>query len=341
MNESRSDELLRMIDGYRVSQALYVAATLGIADLLADGPRASDELAAITETHAPSLYRLLRTLAAFGVLREDDDRRFALTRLGEPLRRDAPDSVYGWAAFIGRPYFWEVWGNLLQSVRTGETGYAHAFGTDGWSYRAAHPEESAIFDAAMTSMSRRSAEELVAAYDFSSFACIVDVGGGRGALLARVLQAAPGARGILFDQPHVVSGATATFEAAGIADRCEIVGGSFFEAVPAGGDAYLMRAVLHDWDDADCVRILRCVATVMPNDARLLVIDRLVPPPNEGAETKLSDLNMLVSPGGLERTREEFAALFEQAGLRLARVVPTAGTHSIIEAARAQDATRS
>jgi len=341
MTKPAESELLRMIDGYRVSQALYVAATLGIADLLADGPRASDDLAAATGTHPPSLYRLLRTLASYGVLYEDDGRRFALTPLGEPLRRDAPDSVHGWAVLIGRPYFWQVWGNLLHSVRTGETGYAHAFGTDGWSYRAAHREEGAIFDAAMTSMARRSAEAVVTAYDFSRFRCIVDVGGGRGALLARVLQATAGARGILFDQPHVVSGATATFEAAGVAERCEVVGGSFFDVVPGGGDAYMMRSVLHDWDDANCVRILRCVATAMPIDARLLVIDRLVAPPNEGAETKLSDLNMLVSPGGLERTREEFAALFEQAGLRLARVVPAAGTHSIIEAVRAQGATRS
>ena len=334
MTESAAEELLRIVNGYQLSQAIHAAAELGIADLLAEGPRASEELAAITETHAPSLYRLLRALAAFGVLREEPERRFALTRLGDPLRRDAPDSVHGWAAFIGRPYFWQVWGNLLHSVRTGETGYAHAFGTDAWSYRAAHPEESAIFDAAMTSNSRRSAEAVVDAYDFSRFGCIVDVGGGRGALLARVLQAAPGARGILFDQAHVVSGAAATLEAAGVAERCEVAGGSFFEMAPDGGDAYMMRSILHDWDDADCLRILRTVAGAMRDGAMLLVIEQLVAPANEGPETKLSDLNMLVSPGGRERTREEFATLFERAGLRLERVVPTAGTHSIIEGVR-------
>ena len=204
---------------------------------------------------------MLRALASVGVLHEDDDGRFALTAIGECLRSDAPEPVGGWAAFVGRPYHWQAWGALLHGVRTGENAFRSVHGTDVWDYRAAHPEEGAIFDAAMTDIMLRANAHLLAAYDFGRFATVVDVGGGRGAFLGAVLEANPGMRGVLFDQPHVVEGAV-------VGERCEVVAGSFFEAVPEGADAYLLKAVLHDWEDDDALRILRRCRAAIPDRRR-------------------------------------------------------------------------
>ncbi len=333
-NPDPATTIRRLVEGYQVSQAIHIAATLGIADLLAGASRTSDELAAATDTHPPTLYRLLRALASVDVLREFDGRRFELTPLGQRLRSDVPDSIAGWAAFIGRPYYWQAWAGLLHSVRTGENAFRHVHGTDVWAYRSTRPDESAIFDRAMTSLSRRSNAALLAAYDFGRFRTIVDVGGGNGALLADVLAAHPDLQGVLFDQPHVVSGAPALLERAGVADRCRVVGGSFFESVPDGAEAYVLRAVIHDWDDDECIRILRVVSRAIRADGTLLLVERVIAPPNEGRDAKFSDLNMLVGPGGRERTREEFAALLEASGFRLARVV-SAGAYSVVEAAPA------
>lgn len=319
-----------LVNGYQLSQAIHVAATLGIAGLLAEGPRTSDALAAATACHPPTLYRLLRALASAGVLRELDERRFELTPVGHCLRPDHPASIAGWAAFIGRPPSWNAWGALLHSVRTGENAFEHVHGTGVWQYRAAHPGESAIFDRAMTSLSRRGTAALLAAYDFGRFRRLVDVGGGNGALLAAILGAYPALEGVLFDQPHVVAGAGALLEEAGVADRCEIVEGSFFDAVPAGADGYLMRAIIHDWEDEPATRILATIRRAMPEGGTLLIVDRVLAPPNEGRDGKLSDLNMLVGPGGQERTREEFAVLLDGAGFRLERIVGT-GLFSVVE----------
>ena len=327
-------ELRRMVEGYQVSQAIHVAATLGIADLLAHTSLTHDELAAATGTHPPTLYRLLRALASVAILHEREGRRFELAPLGQPLRSDAPNSVSGWAAFIGRPYYWQAWSGLLHSVRSGENAFAHVHGTDVWTYRSTRPEESAVFDRAMTTLSRRANTALLAAFDFGAMRTIVDVGGGNGALLAAVLAAHPAASGVLFDQPHVVWGATALLERAGVAGRCRTVGGSFFESVPAGADAYVLRAVIHDWDDDTSIRILTVVRRALADNSRVLIIERVVTPPNEGRDVKFSDLNMLVGPGGRERTHDEFAALLEASALRLVQVY-AAGLHSIIEAAAA------
>lgn len=330
-----SAELMRLVNGYQVSQAIHVAATLGIADLLKDGPRTSDDLAAATSTHPRSLYRLLRALAAAGVFHEDADRCFTLTPMGDCLRSDAPEPVGPWAAFIGRPYYWNVWGHLLRSVQTGENSFPFLHGTDVWDYRVQHPEESVIFDRAMTANSRRSADAVVAAYDFSSFRCVIDVAGGQGGLLAAILAANPGVRGVLFDQPHVVSRAEEVLRAAGVADRCEVAGGSFFDAVPEGGDAHVMRQILHDWDDAKATAILHACRRAINPGGKLLIVEHVIAPPNEAPVAKFQDLNMLVSPGGQERTREEFAALFAAAGFTLTAVIPTADPASIIEGAPA------
>ena len=329
-----STTIRRLLEGYQVSQAIHVAATLGIADLLAEGSRTSDELGAATGTHRPTLYRLLRALASVEVLHELDGRRFELAPLGQSLRSNVPNSIAGWAAFVGRPYYWQAWSGLLHSVRTGENAFRHVHGTDVWTYRSIRPDESAVFDRAMTSLSRRSSAALLAAYDFGHFRTIIDVGGGNGGLLAAVLTAHPDIQGVLFDQPHVVAGAEPLLERAGVTNRCRTVGGNFFEAVPKGAEAYVLRAVIHDWDDEASIRILTVVKQALAENGRVLIVERVVAPANEGRDANFSDLNMLVGPGGRERTREEFAALLESSGLQLERVID-AGIFSVIEATSA------
>ena len=313
--DSSSAGLLRLIYGYQVTQAIHVAAVLGIADELADGPRAVGDLASATATHAGALHRLLRALAAVEVLHEEPDGRFGLTALGEALRGPAGTL----AAFFGRPNHWTAWGQLLHSVRTGENAFRAVHGVDVWEYRARHPEERAIFDAAMTGFSHRVDAAVAAAHDFGRYGVLVDVGGGRGALLAGILAHHPGVRGVLFDQPAVVAGADG--------DGFEIVGGSFFESVPEGGDAYLLKSVLHDWEDGPAIEILRTCRRAARAGTALLVIERQFALP----ATKLSDLNMLVGPGGRERSLEEYAALLAAADYELVGETPTAAGVSVIE----------
>jgi O-methyltransferase domain/Dimerisation domain len=329
--QSPSAVLKRLVDGHQVAQAIHVAATLGIADLLRDGPRSSADLAADADAHPDALHRLLRALASAEVLHEGADGRFALTALGDCLRSDAPEPVGGWAAYIGRPYAWQAWGALLHAVRTGENAMRHLTGHSAWEYRAQHPEESAIFDRAMTDLSRRAHRAALEACDFSRFSTVVDVGGGQGALLAAILAAHPAVRGVLFDLPRVVEGAAAVLAAAGVADRCTVTGGDFFEGVAEGGDAYLMRAVLHDWEDPEVVAILHSCRRAIADDGTLLVLERELGPPNENRAAKFSDLNMLVLPGGRERTLTEFAALYERAGFELVGATPMRNGMSVIE----------
>jgi hypothetical protein len=329
--------LRRMLAGFQVSQAIHVAATLGIADLLAAGPRASDELAGATGTHGDTLYRLLRALASVGVLRELDGRRFALAPLGDVLRTEVPGSMADLAVYVGRPYRLQAWGGLLHSVHTGENSFRHVHGKDAWSWRAQRPAEQEIFNRAMSALSRNASVDVLAAFDFSRCRQVVDVGGGHGALLAALLAAHPRLQGVLFDQPDVVSCAAALLQGAGVADRCTVVGGNFFDSIPEGGDVYVLRAILHDWDDADCARILACIAKAMAPGGRVLVIEQLIAAPNDGPDAKFSDLAMLVGPGGQERTREEFASLFADSGLKLQRV-KSAGEQFIMAGAVADDA---
>lgn len=328
--EALAVEIRRLVEGYKVSQAIHVTARLGIADVLTDGARRSDEIAEVLDVHAGSLYRLLRALASVGLLRELDDRWFELTPLGELLRSDAPNSIAGWAAFIGRPPHWQAWGDLEYSIRTGENAFRHVHGTDVWTYRSTRPQESAIFDRAMTSLSRSSNAAVLAACDFGRFHTVADIGGGNGALLAAILAAHPRVQGVLFDQPHVVEGAPALLESAGVADRCRVVGGSFFEEVPPGADAYLLSRVIHDWGDDDSIRILSTIRAAMTDDSMVLLIERVLAPPNEGPDAKFSDLNMLVAAGGVERTTAEFEDLFHRSGLALAGILDT-GDYSVIE----------
>lgn len=324
-------KIRHLVEGYQVSQAISVAAALGIADLLAETSCTIDELALATGTHAPTLYRLLRALASIDVLRELGCQRFELAPLGELLRTDVPDSIAAWAVFSGRPGNWLAWSGLLDSVRTGENAFQSVHNTDVWTYRANHSDESAIFDGAMSSLSRRSNAALLAAFDFGRFRTIIDVGGGNGVVLEAILTAHPNLQGVLFDQPHVVSSATVLFDQAAVADRCKVVGGNFFESVPQGGHAYLLSAVIHDWEDEAALRILTVVRRAMAGDATLLLVERLVAPANTGRDVKFADLHMLVSPGGRERTQEEFATLLAASGFRLAQV-HGAGAYAVIEA---------
>jgi hypothetical protein len=325
--------LLRLINGYQVSQAIHVIAMLFIADLLRDGPRKSEDIAAATDTHADSLYRLLRAVASVDVLEEGDDRTFSLTAIGEGLRSDAPRSLSGWAAYVGRPYYWNAWAHLLDGVETGELPFNQIYGCDIWEYRATRPDESAIFDRAMTTLTGAVNDALFAAFDFGRFRMIVDVGGGNGTLLAGILGAHPGSEGILFDQPHVVVHAEEVLRSAGVASRCRVVGGSFFDGVPEGGDAYVLKAVIHDWADAEAVAILGSCRAAMRSDALLILVERLLAGPNKDPITKFSDLNMLVAAGGRERTLEQFGALVDAAGFRLQGHTPTATGFNVIEAA--------
>jgi hypothetical protein len=322
--------LLRLVQGYQLSQAIHVAARLDVADRLADGPRSSDELAAETDTHPDALYRLLRALAAAGVLHELDDRRFELTELGEGLRSDVPRSVHGWALMIGRPVHWNTWSSLVESIRTGENTFRIAHGTDIWSYRAQRPEEQAIFDGAMISMTGVVDDAVLDAYDFGRFNEVVDVAGGRGALLAAILERHETIRGVLFDQPAVIANAGELLDRFG--DRCRAVGGSFFESVPAGADAYLLKWILHDWEDEECIAILRVIAAAMPEHGVVLALERDLGAANENIPAKLADLNMLVNPGGRERTEEEYAALFTDAGLSYAGATPSDAGMTVFEA---------
>lgn len=290
-----------------------MAATLGLADALADGPRTVDELAAATATDPDALYRLLRALASIGVFHEDDGRRFSLAELGEELQTGSASSIAAWATFVGRPAHWQAWGDLLHSVRTGENAFRHVHGADVWAYRTEHPEESAIFDRAMADLSRRLNAAVLDTYDFRPFGTVVDVGGGRGALLSGLLEAHPAMHGVLFDQPHVVAGAHETA-------RMRVVPGSFFERVPESGDAYVLKWIIHDWENEEAIAILRTCRRAMRPDAVLLLIERLLGAPNDDPAAKFSDLNMLVSAGGRERTVDEFAELFAAAGLRLSGV---------------------
>ncbi len=324
------DALLRMIGGYQISQALSVAATLGLADLLAGGPLTVPDLAEATATDALALARLMRALASVGVFAEADGR-FALTPPAAYLRTSVPGSLRAWAMNVGQPYVWTTWEHFLDSVRTGQPAFPSLYGTSAWEYREAHPEANAIFNQAMTELSAGMIDAIVESYDFSGVGTLVDVGGGEGTLLAAILAANSAMRGILFDQPHVVATAAAVLDQAGVAGRCEVVEGNFFDAVPAGGDAYLLKSILHDWDDASAGRILRSCRAAMADTGRLCVVDRVIRPGNDPDPAKYMDLIMLVMLGGRERTADEFGRLFAEAGFRLTRIVPASSGLSVVE----------
>lgn len=327
---SPQQQLDRMISGYWVSQAIYAAAKFDIADQLKDGPRDIAQLANATDTNADALYRLLRALASVGIFEEISPRRFQLTPIAEFLRSDVPGSKRALSLMMGSEQF-RAWCEIEHSIRTGEIAFDKVFGQPIFDYLARHPDKAAIFDAAMVGIHGRETDDVLNAYDFSGIKLLADIGGGNGSKLVRMLERHPHMQGILFDLPHVVERAQKSVAAAGMSDRCRCEGGSFFEAVPTGADAYLMRHIIHDWNDEQCRTILRNIHAAMPDDGKLLVVESVIPPGNEPFGGKLLDLVMLLVPGGKERTAEEYAELFESAGFALSRIVSTAGEISVIE----------
>ncbi len=316
-------QLFGLITGYHVSQALRAVVTLGIPDRLAHGPRTSDDLARETETHAGALYRVLRFLTGAGLFEEVAPRTFGLTALGAGLRSDVPGTLHTTTLMLLDPANWQAWGEVLHSLRTGTSAFEHVHGQEIFAYLRAHPTTARIFNEAMTESTALSDTAITRAYDFTGVERLVDVGGGQGLLLATILQAYPAMRGVLFDQPQVVADARATLEAAGVAERCEVVDGDFFASVPSGGDAYLLRQILHDWDDTDATAILASCRRAMPGTGRVLVLESVIVPDYRQALPILHlDLDMLILVGGMQRTEAEYRALFDAAGLRLQRVLP-------------------
>ncbi len=322
-----------LLDGYWKTQAIYVAAKLGLADLLKDGPRSADDLAAATKTHAPSLYRLLRALASLGIFAEDERRRFGLTPLAECLRRDLPGSQWAMAVMSGEEHY-RAFGELLWSVQTGKPAFERMFGAPVFDYLSTHPEQAKVFDEAMVGVHGMETLAMLEAFDLSDIGVLADVGGGNGSLICGVLKQYPAMRGILFDLPGVIERARGNIAAAGLADRCRCVAGNFFESVVPGADVYLMRHIIHDWDDDRCVKILKNIAAVLPAGGRVLIVETVIEPGNEPSFGKLLDLAMLALPGGKERTAEEYRALYAAGGFRLTRIVPARAGVSIIEGVR-------
>ena len=325
-------ELTELLQGYQRTQLLYVAAELGLADFFTPGPQSVEALAAATDTHPPSLYRLLRALASLGVFAERGDGRFELTPLAALLQPETPGSLRA-MVLAGGADFYPVWGELLSSVRTGRTAFEQVYGVSNWEYRRRHPEVNARFNALMADYARQTAAGVVANYRFPESGVVIDVGGGTGTLLAAVVRQHAGLEGVLFDQPHVVAEATAVMDAAGVADRCRIEAGDFFAAVPAGGDVYILSWILHDWDDARAADILIQCRRAMASRARLLVVERVIPPGNDPSPGKLIDIHMLlINAGGRERTEEEWRALLEASGFSLRSSTPIGRGFSVLEA---------
>ena len=323
--------IIELAHGYRITQVLYVAAKLGIADELRGGPRSSRDLADAVGAHEPSLVRLLRTLVKIEVLSAVGPDGYALTPLGACLVHSANGSARARVLLEGERIY-ERWGDLLETVRTGMNVSERRYGTDAWTRRREHPDGSTVFDDAMQEGSAQRVAALIAAYDFAGVHTVVDVGGGRGSLLAGILKAHPTLQGILYDQPGVVAGAATVLTAAGVADRCRIQAGSFFDAVPTGGDVYMISVVIHDWDDQPAVAILRNCRRVMSASGHLLLLERVMSSlPDTPLLAFLSDLQMMHSLSGRERSEGEFRALLARAGFALTRVVPTAGALSVVE----------
>lgn len=324
-----ADFFRKMFEGSWITQGLWAAAELGVADQLSAGSASAEELAARTNSHPGALYRLLRALAGVGVFAEDSQGRFELTPLGSLLREDVPHSQRAFAIMMGAE-FHAAWGELLHSVKTGQPGFEKRFGMHFFEYMNRHPDRHHFYDAAMESVHGPETEPVLDAYDFSAFRTVVDIGGGNGSALSTILKRHPSLHGILFDMPAVADRARAALADSPSYGRLKVEGGDFFKSVPANADAYLLRHILHDWEDEDAIAILRKCREAMSPSSRILVLEMVIPPGNEPGFGKWLDLMMLLV-AGRERTQKEYDDLFSKAGLRLSRVVPTASDISIME----------
>lgn len=327
-----SARMMQLVSGQWVAQAVYVAAKLGVADRLADGPRPVAEIARAVGAHEDALARLMRMLAAFGVFEARGEGVYALTPMGDTLRTGAPGSCREMAVMLGEEFHWRALGSLLHSVRTSEPAFDHVFGAHAFDYFTKDREAGEIFDAAMTSFTAQNAPLVPEFHDFRGIRTLVDVGGGHGLLLRTVLEANPDLKGILYELPAVARGARLALASSPVAARCEVVEGSFLESVPPA-HAYMMKHIIHDWSDAHCLKLLgHCRKGIAP-DGRLLILELVVPPGPELHFSKILDLEMLVmTTGGRERTEPEFASLLSRTGFTLHAITPLPSGLSIIEA---------
>jgi hypothetical protein len=328
------DAMLERIAAYWQSQLVYVAAKLGIADVLIEGPLTVDEIATRVGAHGPSLKRVLRALASLGIFAADPHGRFHLNRLSQTLRSDHPESLRDFALMLVDDYNWSAWNALEHTVRTGNSAFERVHGAPVFPWLRDHPDKERVFSASMTSLSVMENAAVARSYAFGKLDRIVDLGGAHGHLLTTILRSYIRLRGVLFDQPQIVSEALQVgfVTSADIGARCDVTGGDFFESVPAGADAYLMKYVIHDWDDERCVRLLSNCRAAMPANGRVLVVEHVVSPGNRFDWGKLLDINMMVMLGSRERTKEEFRQLFSRSGLRLKRVIRTGTSLCILEA---------
>lgn len=324
------EELKEIVHGFCLSQCVHVAAKLGIADCLKHGPKTCAELAELTGSHPGALCRLLRALAGKNIFSEDEGGCFLLTPLAGILLTDTDGSMHAEVLHMLNSSSWVPWGQLLHSVKTGEAAFPGIYGEDAWSYRSRHPEISAIFETMATAMSKQEADAILSNLDLSDVSQIIDVGGGKGELIANILLNQKNLRGVLFDQTHIVAGADEVLQAAGVADRCRVEPGDFFREVPKDGDLYLLKAVIHNWNDDAAIAILRNCRQAMSSHARIVLIESVLDPagPSVG---NFMDLHMLVIHGGQERTPAEFGALLENSGFCLKNIVKTASGISLIE----------
>ena len=325
-------QLIRIGTAYWASQMLLTAARLELADRFEEKPKNAEEFAHELKLNPRAFYRFLRTLAGMGLLEETENHMFTLSTLGEALKKNAPGSAHATILTLAGDMCARSWDQLLYSLQTGETGLTKAFGQSLFKYLAAHPDEAALFSETMVGFHGAEPPAVARAYDFDRFSSIIDVGGATGNMLVHILNEYRELRAVLFDLPHVVSGAPAFLEAQGIADRVSIESGSFFDAVPAGHDAYILSHIIHDWDEERCIRILRnCRDAIDPN-GQLLIVEMVLPEGNAPHPGQMLDMMMLVGPGGQERTPTEYAELLAQADFALTRVVPTGSDASIVEA---------
>jgi hypothetical protein len=321
--------MFRLMTGHIISGAVQVVARLDIARRLGPGPQATATLARDCDVNEDALYRVLRTLASVGVFEEVSPRTFGLTQAGEALGSPA---MRGMALWITSPVNMRVHAELMHSLKTGSPSVEKVFGVGAFEYFEKNPDVSAIFNDAMTGVSATVVPAVLEAYDFSGICVLVDVAGGHGGILTAVLEANPSMRGVLFDLEHVIAGARERIASLGLSDRCATVAGDFFKAVPGGGDAYIMKNIIHDWDDDRAAQILRNIGAVLPAGGRVLLVESVISPGNEPSLGKIMDLEMLAMAGGRERTEDEFRALFDRAGFGLTRIVPTKSPLSVIEA---------
>lgn len=329
-------KILQMMNAYRMSQSISVAAKLGIADLLADGPKSSEELAKATESHAPSLYRLLRSLASFGIFACDENGLFGLTPRAAMLRTDVPGSIRAYAIVIGEQWHWHMWEGILYSVKTGEPAFDHLFGMEFQDYYDQNPEVAKNFDAAMVSALAMTDTTIIANYDFSSFSKVIDIavgGGGDAGLIASLLQANPDMQGVFLDLPHRIEGVKSFIAAKGLEERCETVAGDIFKSFPSGGDAYIVKNLIHDYNDERAIALLKNCRSAIGENGKLLVVEMVIPPGNEPSLGKIVDVEALImTAGAIERTEEQYRELLSAAGFQLSKVISSRSPMSIIEA---------